>query len=74
MLTKDERVFTDPAPFITVSEYAASSINITVRAWTKSSNYWGVYWNMMNTVKAEFDAKGIEIPFNQLDVNIKKQF
>jgi small conductance mechanosensitive channel len=72
MLANDERVFSDPTPFITVSEYAASSINITVRAWTKSSNYWGVYWNMMNNVKAEFDKVGIEIPFNQLDVNIKK--
>jgi small conductance mechanosensitive channel len=72
MLANDERVFTDPAPFITVSEYAASSINITVRAWTKSSNYWGVYWNMMNNVKSEFDKAGIEIPFNQLDVNIRK--
>lgn len=72
MLANDERVFKDPAPFITVSEYAASSINITVRAWTKSSNYWGVYWNMMNNVKSEFDKAGIEIPFNQLDVNIRK--
>lgn len=72
MLMADERVFKDPAPFITVSEYAASSINITVRAWTNSSNYWGVYWNMMNTVKEEFDKNGIEIPFNQLDVNLKK--
>ena len=72
MLLADERVLKEPNPFITVSEYGTSSINITVRAWTKTSNYWGVYWNMMNNVKNEFDKVGIEIPFNQLDVNIKK--
>lgn len=72
ILLADERVLKEPNPFITVSEYGTSSINITVRAWTKTSNYWGVYWNMMNNVKNEFDKVGIEIPFNQLDVNIKK--
>lgn len=72
MLLADERVFKDPVPFITISEYADSSIDITVRVWCKSSNYWGIYWNMMNNVNDEFAKKGIEMPYNTIDVNIKK--
>ena len=67
-----ELVLKDPAPFIRVSEHAASSINITTRVWTNKSDYWTVYFDIMEAVKTEFDKNGIEIPFNQLDVHIKK--
>lgn len=64
-------VLKDPAPFIRVSEHAASSINITTRVWTKSADYWTVNFDMLEAVKERFDAEGIEIPFNQMDVHIK---
>ena len=71
MLENDERVYKDPIPFINVSEFGTSSINITIRAWTKTSDYWSVYWNMMNNVKGEFDKVGIEIPIEKLDIKLK---
>lgn len=71
LIEKDERIFRDPAPFITISEYARSQINITARVWTKTSDYWGVYWNLFNNIKTEFDKNGIKIPLNQVEVNIK---
>ena len=64
-------VLKDPAPFIRVSEHAASSINITVRVWVKSEDYWTVKFDMLEAVKAKFDAENIEIPFNQMDVHIR---
>ncbi len=66
-------VLKDPAPFIRVKEHGASSINITTRVWTKNSDYWTVYFDMTEAVKTAFDKEGIEIPFNQIDVNIKNK-
>jgi small conductance mechanosensitive channel len=64
-------VLKDPAPLIRVSEHAASSINITTRVWTNSADYWTVNFDMLEAVKERFDAEGIEIPFNEMDVHIK---
>ena len=68
---KHELVLKDPAPFVRVAEHGASSINIVTRVWTKNSDYWTVNFDITEAVKREFDACGIEIPFDQLDVHIK---
>ncbi len=67
-----ELVLKDPAPFVRVSNHGSSSIDIVTRVWTKSEDYWTVNFDLLEKVKTEFDANGIEIPFEQLDVNIKK--
>lgn len=66
-----ELVFKTPEPFIKLKEYASSSVNIVTRVWTKNSDYWTVYFDIMEQIKIAFDQEGIEIPFNQLDVHIK---
>lgn len=66
-----ELVLKDPAPIIRMSEHAENSINIVTRVWTKSSDYWTVYFDLLETVKERFDEEGVEIPFNQVDVHIK---
>ena len=66
-----ELILKDPAPTIRVSEHAASSINIVVRVWTKSSDYWTVHFDLLETVKTAFDKMNITIPYNQMDVHIK---
>ena len=60
----------DKAPFARVSAYGDSSVSITCRVWCKSSDYWAVYYDLMEQVRVDFDAKGISIPYNQLDVHI----
>ena len=70
LVSKDERVLKDPAPFAQISEYGNSSITFTVRAWAPASEYWNVYFAIMEKVKVEFDKKGIEIPYNKLDVKL----
>lgn len=69
---KHELVLKDPAPFIRMAEHASSSINIHVRVWAKNSDYWSVYFDILESAKKAFDENGIEIPFNQLDVHVKK--
>ncbi len=64
-------VLKEPGVFVRVSEHAASAINITSRVWVNSADYWTVKFDMLEAVKERFDAEGIEIPFNQMDVHIK---
>lgn len=65
-------VLKEPEVFIRISERAASSLKITVRAWVKSEDYWTVKFDMIEAVKAKLDEEGIIIPFEQMDVRIKK--
>ncbi len=64
-------VLKDDEPFVRVKEHGSSSINIVARVWTKTPDYWTVYFDITEQVKSAFDNAGIEIPFNQLDVHIK---
>ena len=72
LMSSHALVLKDPAPMARVSEHGSSSINITARAWVKRSDYWTVKFDLLEAVKKAFDEKGIEIPFNQLDVHVKK--
>lgn len=63
-------VLNDPAPFVRLSELGASSLNITVRVWAKSEDYWTVYFDLIEQVKERFDKENIVIPYNQLDVHM----
>ena len=65
-------ILSDPAPLVRMSEHASSSLLITTRAWTKTDDYWTVKFDLLEQVKERFDAEGIEIPYNQVDVHIKK--
>lgn len=62
----------NPAAFIRVGNYGASSIDITVRIWADSADYWDVHFDIMEQVKAAFDKAGIEFPYQQIDINLKK--
>jgi len=70
LVKDDTRVLQDPAHLIVVSELADSSVNFTVRLWVNTSDYWGVYFDMHEKVKKDFDAKGISIPYPQQDVHM----
>lgn len=63
-------VLKDPAPVIRVHELADSAVNFIVRPWTKTSDYWAVYWDLHRTVKEAFDDAGISIPFPQTDMHV----
>jgi small conductance mechanosensitive channel len=60
----------DPAPEVFVGELGDSSVNIFCRPWSKSDDYWTVYWDLTGQAKERFDAEGISIPFPQRDVHL----
>lgn len=70
MLSADERVLEDPEPTIGVLELADSSADFAVRPWTRTPDYWSVYFDTMEAVKTRFDAEGISILFPQQDVHL----
>jgi small conductance mechanosensitive channel len=70
LLAADARVLKEPAIFIGLGEMADSSINITVRAWVKAEDYWGVFFDTNEKVYDEFNASGINIPYPQMDVHV----
>jgi small conductance mechanosensitive channel len=70
ILQGEERVLKDPAPVILVSELGESSVDLAVRPWVNSADYWDVRSDLLETIKREFDAKGISIPYPQRDVHL----
>lgn len=73
VLSRNEKILTDPAPTVRMIEHAASSINIAVRPWCKAADYWEVYFSVTEEIRAAFIAGGISIPFDQLDVHVVKE-
>ena len=72
LANSDKRVLDIPEPSIVVSELADSSVNFSVKVWCKAADYWGIYTDMQEKVKLEFDQQKISIPFPQQDVHIYK--
>lgn len=72
LIEEDERALKDPEPMVVVGGLGDSSVNLTVRAWTKSADLWPFYWDMQERVKKAFDTEGISIPFPQRDVHMYK--
>lgn len=70
IISKDERILSDPPSQVAVAELADSSVNFIVRVWTKSGDYWGVKCDTTETIKNRFDEAGIGIPFPQRDIHI----
>ena len=70
VVTEHPLVLKEPAPTIRLHELGESSVNFVCRPWTKTSDYWTVYWDVTQKVKERFDAEGITIPFPQRDVHL----
>ncbi len=72
IMTSDSRVLEDPAPLVAVSNLGASSVDLIIRPWVKTSDYWDVYFDLIETVKLTFDEKQISFPYPQQDVHLYK--
>lgn len=66
-------VLDEPAPAVVTTELADSSVNLQLRAWTKTSDFWAVKNNLTNGIYDAFNREGIQIPFPQLDVHLNKE-
>jgi small conductance mechanosensitive channel len=58
-------ILKDPAPVVYVGNLADSAVELSLRFWAKNEDFWDAHFHVMETLKIEFDAAGIEIPFPQ---------
>ena len=72
LLASDERVLKDPAPTIGVLAMNDSSIDLVVRPWVNTSDYWDVRFDLTEAIKKRLEAEGLRIPFPQHDVHLYK--
>jgi len=67
-----EMVKDEPEPAVTFSELGDSSVNITLKAWTDSENYWALRNQMTKGIWQEYNKNDIEIPYPHMDVNLEQ--
>ena len=72
VLKADKRVLKNPEPQVAVSEFADSSVNLVVRPWVKTSDYWNFFFDFKKAIKEKYDKEGINIPYPQMDVHLDK--
>ncbi len=70
ILQTDERILEEPAPGVAVAELGDSSINLNVRPWVNSGDYWTVRPDLLEAIKTKLDEAGISIPYPQRDVHM----
>lgn len=71
LLNQEEKILDDQEHIVVVDSLADSAVMLKLRFWVRPEDYWNTKWRMTENVKILFDENGIEIPFNQVDVNIK---
>ena len=67
---RDPRVLEEPPPRVYATDLAQSSVQLLMRCWTKSSDWWETKNALTEQVKVSLDEAGIEIPYNKLDINL----
>jgi small-conductance mechanosensitive channel len=70
IVSSNPKIATKPEPQIEVVEMAASSVDLVVRPWVRTEDYWDVYFELQKALKTGYDKAGISIPYPQTDVHI----
>ncbi len=73
VVSADSRVLADPEPVVAVSELGDSSVNLVVRPWVRTDDYWIARWDLTRALKEGLEAAGCSIPFPQRDVHLFPQ-
>ncbi|MEE1249231.1 MAG: mechanosensitive ion channel [Lachnospiraceae bacterium] len=71
IMAEEARILDEPVK-VFVSELGASEITIGCRIWVKTEDYWEAKWRLLENLKNALDENQIEIPFQQIDVNLKQ--
>lgn len=73
ILGKDDAIDQKRQILVYVDELGSSSVNIGLRCWVKTADYWATKWRLLESIKLAFDEKDVVIPFNQLDVHLDRE-
>ena len=69
----DGRVLSTPEPTVNLGKLAESSIDITVRCWVKSGDFWGVFYDLNASIYKTLPEHGFSFRFPQMDVSVKNE-
>lgn len=69
-IDEDSRIIADQKNFIGLASLGDSSVNLAMRAWCKTEDYWDVFYLMNERIYKEFGQNGLNIPFPQMDVHV----
>ena len=70
VIKADPRIYSDPAPFVRLLSYDASSIKYVVRVWVNNPDYWGVYFDLNENVRESFAKHGVEMSYDHINVHM----
>jgi small conductance mechanosensitive channel len=70
VILADKRILRTPEPLVAVSELADSSVDLVVRPWVKSEDYWPVFYDLNEKIKVELEANGFTMPYPQYDLHL----
>lgn len=70
LATSDDRALTDPPPLVFVDQLAESGVQLGLRAWTATANYWALRWALLEGGKAQLQSAGLHIPLPQRVVHL----
>lgn len=64
-------IYLDPAPFCRLKTLGSSSLDFFSNCWCDSSDYWNVYYYIVETVYNEFKKHGVSVPYTQYEVRTR---
>lgn len=70
VIAEDDRILREPASQLLLMELGASSVDIAVRVWVATSDYWNVRSDLIERIKRTLEGAGLSIPYPQRDVHI----
>jgi small conductance mechanosensitive channel len=70
ILAADDRVLSEPEAAVFVGNLGDSSVDIVLRPWCKTEDYWGLRADVTRRLKEEIEAAGCSIPYPQSDVHV----
>lgn len=73
VVKKNKKVLKDPSPIVAVAELSDSSVDLLIRPWVNTSDYWKTRWELIQQIKEAFDKEKITIPFPQRDIHLYQQ-
>lgn len=72
VVAADERCHKEPAPVFEVGELGESSVDLLIRPWCDTGDYWPLRWSLTRAIKEAFDREGIEIPYPHRVIETRK--
>jgi len=69
IINENPKIIQDPVPFVELKELNSSSVDILIRVWVMTADYWEVYFGLRKEVYETFNKEGIGFPFPQITVH-----